>query len=51
MFAGSDRSGEADALRQYVEMIDDERAAFGASYPGHGKLMVLRTPASCIRTQ
>ena len=28
------------ALRQYVEMIDRERAAFGASYPGHGKLMV-----------
>jgi integrase len=28
------------ALRQYVEMIDSERDAFGASYPDHGKLMV-----------
>lgn len=27
------------ALRQYVEMIDRERDAFGASYPDHGKLM------------
>ena len=28
------------ALRQYVEMIDSERVAFGANYPDHGKLMV-----------
>jgi len=28
------------ALRLYVEMIDSERDAFGASYPDHGKLMV-----------
>jgi integrase len=27
------------ALRQYVQMIDSERAAFGVSYPDHGKLM------------
>jgi integrase len=27
------------ALRQHVEMIEDERDAFGASYPDHGKLM------------
>jgi integrase len=26
------------ALRQYVEMIDNERDAFGTSYPDHGKL-------------
>jgi integrase len=27
------------ALRQYVEMIDTEREAFGVGYPDHGKLM------------
>lgn len=27
------------ALRSYVEMLDEERAAFGADYPDHGKLM------------
>ncbi len=27
------------ALRRYVEMIDSERSAFGATYPDHGKLM------------
>ena len=27
------------ALRQYIEMIDRERDAFGAAYPDHGKLM------------
>ena len=27
------------ALCQYVEMIDNERDAFGTSYPDHGKLM------------
>jgi integrase len=28
------------ALRKYVGMLDKERAAFGSSYPDHGKLMV-----------
>jgi integrase len=28
------------ALRQYIGMLDKERAAFGPSYPDHGKLMV-----------
>jgi len=28
------------ALRKYIGMLDDERAEFGSSYPGHGKLMV-----------
>ena len=27
------------ALRRYVEMIEGERAAYGATYPDHGKLM------------
>jgi len=27
------------ALRQHLNMIDKERAAFGAAYPAHGKLM------------
>jgi integrase len=28
------------ALRKYIGMLDKERAAFGSSYPAHGKLMV-----------
>ncbi len=27
------------ALRQYVKMIDNDRDAFGAAFPSHGKLM------------
>jgi integrase len=27
------------ALRKHMAMLDDEQAAFGASYPRHGKLM------------
>jgi integrase len=28
------------ALRQHIDMLDEERAAFGSAYPAHGKLMV-----------